>query len=72
NIFMNQAITLSPGASTFLTRSATLHTTTINVATWSATDGAGKEAITSDFTRVDGPGSVLVLDKKVYLPLIMR
>ena len=72
NIFANQAITLAPGASTFVTRSATLHATTLNVATWSAISADGKHATASDFTRVDGPGSVLVLDKKVYLPLIMK
>jgi hypothetical protein len=72
NLFTNNTITLAPGASTFVTRSATLHTTTLNVATWSATDGADKHVTTSDFTRVNGPGSGVVLDKKVYLPLIMK
>ncbi len=69
NIFTNNAISLAPGASTFVTRSATLHTTTINVATWSGNDGAGKQATTSDFTRVDGPAAP---SHKLYLPLIRK
>ncbi|HTP09350.1 MAG TPA: hypothetical protein VMP08_13935 [Anaerolineae bacterium] len=67
-IFSNQAIALVPGATTFVTRAATINGTTINVATWSGTDGS-QSASASDFTRVNVG---IVLDKKVYLPLVRK
>ena len=67
-IFSNQAINLPPGATTFVTRTATINTTTINVATWTGVNG-GQSANASDFTRVNVG---MVLNQSVYLPIIVR
>jgi hypothetical protein len=69
NIFSNLNATLPPGATTFVTRSYTATATTINVATWNSQNGGGQSATASDFTRVNVG---LVLDKKVYLPLVLK
>jgi hypothetical protein len=69
NIFSNLNTVLPPGATTFVTRSYTATATTINVATWSSQNGGGQSAVASDFTRVNVG---VVLDKKVYLPIVLK
>ncbi len=69
NIFSNLNTVLPPGATTFVTRSYTATATTINVATWNSQNGGGQSATASDFTRVNVG---VVLDKKVYLPVVLK
>jgi hypothetical protein len=69
NVFSNLNAALPPGATTFVTRSYTATATTINVATWRSQNGGGQSATASDFTRVNVG---VVLDKKVYLPLVRK
>ncbi|HZY44585.1 MAG TPA: hypothetical protein VFF70_07540, partial [Anaerolineae bacterium] len=67
-IFSNQAINLSPGATAFVTRTATINATTINIATWTGVNG-GQSASAFDFTRVNVQ---LLLSNKVFLPVVLK
>jgi hypothetical protein len=71
-ILSNLALSLAPGASTFVTRAATINATTQNVAVWSATSISSTTASATDFTRVNVGVTPPVLDKKLYLPLIRK
>ncbi len=49
-ILNNFAYTLVPGASAFITQTATITTTTVNVAEWTASDGGNSVSATDDAT----------------------
>ncbi|MBN1657048.1 MAG: S8 family serine peptidase, partial [Anaerolineae bacterium] len=57
--------TLAPGASTFLTQTATITQTTLNVATWTAYDAAGASVSDSDSALVTIQPPAIELTKTV-------
>ena len=62
-ILSSFAYTLTPGASTFVTRSATLTQTTTNSATWTASDGTVSATASSTATVTVTPAADLVISK---------